>query len=155
MQRTLKVKVKVLWGAQEEIPESTATPEWFGDGRVSGKQPEYMCMITRGRSYTEIAHSSHKTLAKIDDKWKLWSVCHGPIQRGRSVHVCTTKLVIVWRNHWISKWRGWRLNELSWKIQVKMMKVGRSHKVGHGVMVWENTALLVAAYCRNSRTGEI
>ena len=27
------------------------------------------------------------------------------------------------------------MNELSWKIQVKMMKVGRSHKVGHGVMV--------------------
>ncbi len=28
------------------------------------------------------------------------------------------------------------MNELSWKIQVKMMKVGRSRKVGHGVMVW-------------------
>jgi hypothetical protein len=72
MQRTLKVKVKVkvLRGAQEEILESTATPEWFGDGRVSGNQPGYMCMITRGRSYTEIAHSSHKPLAKIDDKQK-------------------------------------------------------------------------------------
>ena len=51
-----------------KILESTATPEWFGDGRVSGNQPGYMCMITRGRSYTEIAHSSHKPLAKIDDK---------------------------------------------------------------------------------------
>ena len=28
------------------------------------------------------------------------------------------------------------MNELSWKIQVKMMKVGRSRKVGHGVMAW-------------------
>jgi hypothetical protein len=70
MQRTLKVKVKVkvLQGAQEEILESTATPTWCGDGRVSGKQPGNMCMITRGRSYTETAHSSHKTLAEIDDK---------------------------------------------------------------------------------------
>ena len=42
MQRTLKVKVKVkvLRGAQEEILESTATPEWFGDGRVSGNHPD-------------------------------------------------------------------------------------------------------------------
>jgi hypothetical protein len=55
-------------GAQDEILESTATPEWFGDGRVSGNQPGHMCMITRGRRYTEIAHSSHKPLAKIDDK---------------------------------------------------------------------------------------
>jgi hypothetical protein len=66
MQRTLKVKVKVLRGAQEEILESTATPEWFGDGRVSGNQPGYMCMIMWCRSYTEIAHSSLKTLAEID-----------------------------------------------------------------------------------------
>ena len=28
-----------LRGAQEEILESTATPKWFGDGRVSGNQP--------------------------------------------------------------------------------------------------------------------
>ena len=68
MQRTLTVKVKVLRGAQEEILESTATPAWFGDGRVSGNQPGHMYMRTRGRSYTEIAHSSHKPLAKIDDK---------------------------------------------------------------------------------------
>ena len=68
MQRTLTVKVKVLQGAQEEILESTATPEWFGDGRVSGNQPGYMCMIMWCRSYTEIAHSSHKPIAKIDDK---------------------------------------------------------------------------------------
>ena len=67
MQRTLKVKVKVLRGAQEEIIlESTATPEWFGDGIVSGNQPGYLCMRTRGRNYTEIAHSSLKTLAEID-----------------------------------------------------------------------------------------
>ena len=66
--QTLKVKVRVLQGAQEEILESTATPKWCGDGRVSGNQPGHMCMITRGRSYTEIAHSSHKPLAKIDDK---------------------------------------------------------------------------------------
>ncbi len=63
MQRTLKVKVKVLQGAQEEILKSKATPKWFGDGRVSGNQPRYMCMITQGRSYTEIAHSSLKPLA--------------------------------------------------------------------------------------------
>jgi hypothetical protein len=31
-------------------------------------QPGNVCMIMRGRSYTEIAHSSHKTLAEIDDK---------------------------------------------------------------------------------------
>jgi hypothetical protein len=68
MQRTLKVNMKVLRGAQEEILKSTATPEWFGDGRVSGNQAGYVCMITRGRSYTEIAHSSHKIFAEIDDK---------------------------------------------------------------------------------------
>ncbi len=51
-----------------KILESTATPEWFGDGRVSGNQPRYMCVIMWGRSYTEIAQSSHKPLAKIDDK---------------------------------------------------------------------------------------
>jgi hypothetical protein len=63
--QTLKVKVRVLQGAQEEILKSTATPEWFGDGRVSGNQPGYMCEITRGRSYTEIAL---KPLAKINEK---------------------------------------------------------------------------------------
>ena len=70
MQRTLKVKVKVkvLRGAQEEILESTATPEWFGDGRVSGNQPGYMCMMMWCRSYTKIAHSSHEPISKIDDK---------------------------------------------------------------------------------------
>ena len=68
MQRTQKVKVKVLRGAQEEILESAATPEWFGVGRVSGDQLGYVCMTTQGRSYTEIAHSSLKTLTKIDDK---------------------------------------------------------------------------------------
>jgi hypothetical protein len=66
--QTLKVKVRVLQGAQEEILESTATPKWFGDGRVSGNQPGYLCEITRGRSYTGIAHSSLKPLAKIDEK---------------------------------------------------------------------------------------
>jgi hypothetical protein len=62
--QTLKVKVRVLQGAQEEILKSKATPKWFGDGRVSGNQPGYVCEITRGRSYTEIAHSSLKPLAK-------------------------------------------------------------------------------------------
>ncbi len=78
--QTLKVKVRVLWGAQEEILKSTATPKWFGDGRVSGNQPGYMCEITWGRSYTEIAHSSLKPLAKINEKWKRWRflVSQGP-----------------------------------------------------------------------------
>ncbi len=66
--QTLKVKVRVLRGAQEEILESTATPEWFGDGRVLGNQPGYVGEMTRGRSYTEIAHSSLKPIAKIDEK---------------------------------------------------------------------------------------
>jgi hypothetical protein len=66
--QTQKVKVRVLRGAQEEILESTATPERFGDGRVSGNQPGYVCEIRRGRSYTEIAHSSLKPLAKINEK---------------------------------------------------------------------------------------
>jgi hypothetical protein len=66
--QTLKVKVRVLQGAQEEILKSTATPEWFGDGRVSGNQPRYVCEIMRGRSYTDIAHSPLKPLAKINEK---------------------------------------------------------------------------------------
>jgi hypothetical protein len=66
--QTLKVKVRVLRGAQEEILKSTAAPEWFGDGRVSRNQPGFVCEITRGTSYTEIAHSSLKPPAKINEK---------------------------------------------------------------------------------------
>ncbi len=66
--QTLKVKVRVLRDAQEEILESTATPEWIGDGRVSGNLPGYVCEITRGRYYTEISHSTLKPLTKIDEK---------------------------------------------------------------------------------------
>jgi hypothetical protein len=68
VKQTLKVKVRVLRGAQEEILESTATPEWFGDRRVSGNKPGYMCEIMQGRSYTEIAHSSLKPLTKMNEK---------------------------------------------------------------------------------------
>ncbi len=95
--QTLKVKVRVLRGAQKGILKSTATPEWFGDGRVSGNQPGYVCEITRGRSYTETAHSSLKPLAKINEKWKCrrFLVSHGPDDEEED------QCLPAWPNFWL------------------------------------------------------